>query len=101
MSNDVDLSTVNLERWLSWGISEPQCRPVVVEALIRELLQERERSIAAEHRFTKMMSDMEIQRAKQLGQSAGKPKYQDGVKYETPSQRPIGPDGFPVQGFIF
>jgi hypothetical protein len=96
--SDVDLSTSHLKTWLEWGVEEYQCRPPVVKALIEEVLRERDRATKAEQDFYKKMSDLEIQRAKQRGQE--KPKLQDGIRYSTPTERPLGPDGFPQRGIV-
>lgn len=98
--SDIDLSTQHLERWLQWGVEEYQCRPPVVKALIEEVLRERERATKAEQEFFKKMSDLEIQRAKAAGQKPGQPKYQDGIRYSNPPERPLGPDGFPQRGIV-
>ncbi|MGD9730245.1 MAG: hypothetical protein AB7L09_02815 [Nitrospira sp.] len=98
--NDIDLSTPYLENWLRWGIESHQCQPILVETLIREVLRERERADMTEQRFNRMMSDMELQRARMRGQEPGKPRYQDGVRYETTQDRPLGPDGFPQRGIV-
>jgi len=97
--SDIDLSTGYLQRMLEWGIEERNCQPVLVEALIQEVLRERQRAADAEYNFHKMMSDAEIARAKASG-AAAKPVLQDGVRYHTPEQRPMGPDGFPQRGII-
>lgn len=98
---DIDLSIAYLERWISWGVEPHQCHPKVVEALIKEVLRERERATKAEQEFFKKMSDLEIQRAKASGQKPGQPKYQDGVRYMPPEgNRPLGPDGFPQRGIV-
>lgn len=98
---NIDLSTSQLRRMLEWGIEEYQCKPPLVKALVEALVAERERSIAAEQRFNKMMSDMEIAKARASGQKPGQPKYRDGVRYAAPpSPGPVGPDGFPSRGIV-
>lgn len=98
--DDIDTSTGYLKRWLEWGIEPHQCHPKVVKALIEELLRERDRAIETEQKFAKMMSDMEIRNAKSRGQEPGKPAYKDGIRYSSPPQRPLGPDGFPQRGIV-
>lgn len=98
--SEIDLSTAALKRWLDWGVEEYQCRPEMVRALIQEVLRERERATAAEQKFHKMMSDMEIRNARLRGQEPGKPKYQDGIRFDGTPERPLGPDGFPQRGIV-
>lgn len=98
--SDLDMSTGYLKRWLEWGVEPHQCHPHVVKALIAEVLRERDRAAQAEQDFYKKMSDLEIQRAKAAGQKPGQPKYQDGVRYSSPAERPLGPDGFPQRGIV-
>ncbi len=99
MSGPTDLSTAELKRILEWGIEDYACTKARVEALIKEVLRERERADGAEQKFYKMMSDLEIRRAQQGG-TQNNPRYSDGIRYASDTPRPLGPDGFPQRGII-
>lgn len=98
--SELDLSTPELKRLVEWGIQDFHCTKERVAALIQAVLDERQRVADIEHKYTKILSDMEIRRAKAGQATAPKPKLQDGVRYSSPPQRPIGPDGFPQRGIV-
>lgn len=99
MSGPFDTSTSELKRLLEWGVEDFHCTKERVTALIQAVIAAREECIATEQRYTKILSDMEIKRAK-TNQTTAKPKLQDGIRYASPEQRPLGPDGFPQRGIV-
>lgn len=80
-------------------ITEDQAHEAIKQ-LASALKLTRENLAGAEARFQRALSDMETRLAKMAGQNPGRPKYQDGIRYETPPERPLGPDGFPQRGII-
>jgi hypothetical protein len=98
MSGPDDVSTKALKNLLEWGIEDLNCSKIRVEALINEVIRERERADKLQLALNQARSDLEIMRAQARG--PGPQDYKDGVRYQPPSNPMMGPDGFPQRGII-
>jgi hypothetical protein len=80
-------------------ITPEQANEAIHQLAVALQTTRKERDSIAE-RFQRAMSDFEMRLAKARGQKPGQPAYKDGVRYESPTDRPLGPDGFPQRGIV-
>jgi len=97
MTGPIDLSTTELKTILKWGDKDYIFTKERVDALIEEILRERERANEAERQIMLIKSELEMAKAKVKPMAAyapKKPEYKDGVRQANPPQTTTGADGF-------